>query len=71
MQLDDHTDNGYLAHVKFDSDVTSAGAVVSTIRRTLDDLFPDIPYWGEMQFEGEDSVGFAYTYIDEHNKVFQ
>ena len=71
MQLDDHTDNGYLAYVKFNPEVTSAAQVVSSIRTTFDEMFPDIPIWGEMKTEGEESVGFAYTYIDAYNKTFK
>lgn len=71
IQLDDHTDNGYLANVKFNPEVTSAGHIVSSIRATFDEMFPDIPIWGEMKTEDEESVGFAYTYIDEYNKVFK
>jgi len=71
LQLDDHTDNGYLVYIKFDPEVTSAGAVVSSIRQTFDELFPSIPFWGEMKTETEESVGFAYTYIDEYNKAFK
>ena len=37
---------------------------------TVEELFPDIPYWGEMLTEADDAVGFGFTYIDEHNKLF-
>jgi len=70
FQIDDHTDNGYVAFVQFDPDTTSVGAVLSTTRKALDELFPDIPVWGEMQAETEDSIGFAFTYIDKYNKTF-
>jgi hypothetical protein len=68
FQLDDHTDNGYLLYVRFDQSKTSAAETVSLIREYLDELFPEVPVWGEMKSEGDDSVGFAYTYIDEYNK---
>ena len=56
-------------YVEFDPEITSAGVVVSSIRQTFEELFPDIPIWGEMKTETEESVGFAFTYIDEYNKV--
>ena len=45
--------------------------MVSSVRTALDELFPDVPVWGEMKTESEQSVGFAFTYIDEHNKAFK
>jgi hypothetical protein len=71
FQLDDHTDKGYLLNVKFDDDKTNAADVLSLIRQTITELFPDLPYWGEMITESENSVGFGYSYIDEYNKIFK
>jgi TIR domain len=70
MQLEDHTDKGFLVCVDFD-DRQSAAEVLSLIRRTFDECFPDVPIWGEKKTEQDDTVSFAYTYIDEHNKLFQ
>jgi hypothetical protein len=70
MQLEDHTDKGYLVVVNFD-DRQSAAEVLSQIRRTFDECFPDVPIWGEMKTESDNSVSFAYTYIDEHNRLFR
>lgn len=69
FQLDDHTDNGYITYIEFDPDETSAAQIVSNIREALNNLFPDVPVWGEMKTETEKSVGFAFTYIDEYNKA--
>jgi hypothetical protein len=70
MQLEDHTDKGFLVYVDFD-DRQSAAEVLSLIRRTFDECFPDVPIWGEMKTESDSTVSFAYTYIDEHNKLFK
>ena len=69
FQLEDHTDNGYLVYLTFD-DRQSAAEVLSLVRRTFEQLFPDLPIWGEMKTETESTVSFAYTYIDEYNKLF-
>jgi hypothetical protein len=71
FQLEDHTDKGFLIFVEFDEEKTNAADVVSTIRTALTTLFPNIPIWGEMKTEADNSVGFAYTYIDEYNKIFR
>jgi len=71
FQLEDHTDKGYLLYIEFDEALTSAAEVLSILRETLEVLFADIPYWGEMKSETENSVGFAYTYIDQYNKLFR
>ena len=70
MQLEAHTDSGYLLYVDFD-ERQCAAAVLSLISTTLQDLFPDVPFWGEMKTESERSVSFAYTYIDEQNRLFK
>ncbi len=70
MQLEDHTDNGYIMYLKFDSKITFAADVLSTIREAFEELFPDISYWGETKFESSGSVGFAFMYIDEHHHAF-
>jgi hypothetical protein len=64
MQLEDHTDKGFLVYVDFD-DRQSPPEVLSLIRRTFDECFPDVPIWGEMKTESDSTVSFAYTYIDE------
>lgn len=71
FQLEDHTDKGYLLHVEFDEIKTNAAEVLSTIRATIEKLFPDIAFWGEMKTETDNSVSFAYTYLDEYNKLFR
>jgi len=68
FQLDDHTDNGFLLYVQFDDSRTSAAKLIARIRELFNELFPDIPVWGEMKVEEETSVGFAFTYIDKWNK---
>ena len=30
-----------------------------------------VPIWGEAKTETDDLIAFAYTYLDEHNKLFQ
>jgi hypothetical protein len=70
FQLEDHTDKGYLVYVHFD-DRQSAAGVLSLIRRTFEESFPDLPVWGETKTESDNTVSFAYTYIDEHNKLFK
>ncbi|NEA64265.1 helix-turn-helix transcriptional regulator [Streptomyces sp. SID12488] len=71
FQLEDHTDNGYLLYVTFDTDRLGAASVLQAIRSKFEQLFPEIPYWGELKSESETAVGFAYTYIDPHNMLFQ
>jgi hypothetical protein len=68
FQLDDHTDNGFLLYVQFDDSRTSAAQLIARIRELFNELFPDIPVWGEMKVEEETKVGFAFTYIDKWNK---
>ena len=68
MQLEDHSDKGYLISVEFDERLVAA-EVLSLIRRAFEDSFPKTPIWGEKKTEGERSVSFAFTYIDEHNKL--
>ncbi len=67
FQIDDHTDNGFLLYIEFDDSKTSAGRVIARVRELFDELFPDIPVWGEMKVEAETSVGFAFTYLDKWN----
>ncbi len=70
-KLEDHTDKGYLIYVKFD-DRQCAAEVLSLIRQTIENCFPDVPFWGEKKTESDDAVSFAYTtYIDEYNKLFK
>jgi hypothetical protein len=69
FQLEDHSDKGYLLHVRFDRGVTSAAKVLAMIRVVFGDLFPDIPYWGQILTEDDESVAFNFTYID-HNAEF-
>jgi hypothetical protein len=70
MQLEDHTDKGFLVYVDFD-DRQSPAEVLSLIRRTFEECFPDLPISGEMKTESDSTVSFAYTYIDRHNKLFK
>ena len=70
MQLEDHSDKGFLIYVDFD-DRQSAAEILSLIRRTFSESFPDVPIWGEMKSESDSTVSFAYTYIDEHNKLLK
>jgi DNA-binding winged helix-turn-helix (wHTH) protein len=69
MQLEDHSDKGYLASVEFDPARRSAAETASLIRSILDDMEPHVPFWGELKNETENSVSFAYTYIDEYNRI--
>ncbi len=68
FQLDDHTDNGFLLYVQFEDSKTSAGKLLAKIREFFDELFPDVPVWGEMKVEEETSIGFAFTYLDKWNR---
>lgn len=70
MQLDDHSDSGYLISIAFDTTL-SAADVVSIVRETFAERLPDVPIFGELKAETRDSVRFAYTYLDEHNKAFK
>jgi len=67
LQIDDHTDNGFLLYVQFDS-TTSAAELVGRVRGLFAELFPDVPMWGEMKVEDETSIGFAFTYLDKWNR---
>jgi len=69
MQLEDHSDKGYLIDVTFDPDVRCAADVVSLIRNSLDEMTPRVPFWGQLMTEGDDDVSFGYTYIDEYTKI--
>jgi transcriptional regulator with XRE-family HTH domain len=69
LQLEDHSDKGYILHVTFDREKTSAAEVLSKIRATFERLFPDVPYFGQKLTERDDSVGFGFTYLD-HNALF-
>jgi len=71
FQLEDHSDKGYLLSVNYKENETSAAEVLSIIRETLDNLFPDIPYWGELLTESDNRVGFGFSYIDEYNKFLK
>jgi DNA-binding winged helix-turn-helix (wHTH) protein len=71
MQLEDHSDKGYLVSVDFDPEVQSAAEIASLIRRILDDMTPHVPFWGQLLDESEMSIGFGFAYIDEQNKVFR
>jgi hypothetical protein len=68
FQLDDHTDNGFLLYVQFEESKTSAGKLVARVRELFDELFPDVPVWGEMKAEEDTSIGFAFTYLDKWNR---
>jgi hypothetical protein len=70
MQLEDHSDKGYLLSVAFDSTL-SAAEVLSVVREVFAERLPDTPIFGEMKSESEGEVSFAYTYLDEHNRAFK
>jgi len=67
MQLEDHTDKGYLVSVRFDGSRLSAAGVLSLIRETFDRCLPGVPIWGEPKTETADMVSFAYTYLDDNS----
>lgn len=67
-QLDDHTDDGFLLHVKFDPAATHAALVLKKIREAFQGLEPYVPYHGQKATESSDAVSFAYTYFDKYNK---
>ena len=71
FQIDDHTDNGFVLFVHFEDSKTSAGKLVARVRELFDDLFPDVPVWGEMKVEENTSLGFAFTYMDKWNRRFR
>jgi hypothetical protein len=68
FQINDHTDEGYSIHVSFDGSRTSATEVLKTIRDTFDTVLPNVPYWGEMLSESDNSVAFGFTYLDNNRK---
>jgi len=69
MQLEDHSDKGYLISVDFDPRQQSASDVLTLVRGILDEMTPHVPFWGQMMTEAEESVSFGFTYIDEYNKA--
>jgi hypothetical protein len=70
MQLEDHSDKGYLIDVSFDSTLSAAQAL-SIVRQVFHERLPDTPIFGEMKSESDRSVSFAYTYLDEYNRTFK
>jgi hypothetical protein len=68
FQIDDHTDNGFVLFVQFDDSKTSAGKLVARVRELFEELFPDVPVWGEMKVEEDTSIGFVFTYLDKWNR---
>ena len=68
LQLDGHTDNGYILYVEFDDTKASAGKLLERVRELFAELFPDVAVWGEMKVEEDTSMGFAFTYLDKWNR---
>jgi hypothetical protein len=52
MQLEDHSDKGYLIDVSFDSTLSAASAL-SIIREVFQERLPDTPIFGEMKSESD------------------
>jgi hypothetical protein len=69
LQLEDHSDRGYVLHVGFDG--VAAAEVLTIIREGFLMVAPDVPTWGQLIDESDSGIDFGYTYIDASNGLFR